>query len=45
MSDYQPQKHIDFDYQDIREYLKRAKIAIVQEKYNLAMNRVKKKFQ
>ena len=43
MSDYQPQKHIDFDYQDILEYLKRAKIAIVQEKYNLAMNRVKNK--
>ncbi len=43
MSDYQPQKHIDFDYQDILKYLKRAKIAIVQEKYNLAMNRDKNK--
>jgi len=43
MSDYQPQKHIDFDYQDILKYLKRVKIAVVQEKYNLAMNRDKNK--
>ena len=43
MSDYQPQKHIDFDYQDILKYLKRVKIAVVQEKYNLAMNREKNK--
>jgi hypothetical protein len=43
MSDYQPQKHIDYDYQDILKYLKRAKIAVVQEKYNLSMNREKNK--
>ena len=43
MSDYQPQKHINFDYEDILKYLKRVKIAIVQEKYNLAMNREKNK--
>ncbi|MFW5889749.1 MAG: hypothetical protein ACOCUD_05195 [Bacillota bacterium] len=43
MSNYQPQKHIDFDYQDILKYLKRVKIAFVQEKYNLAMNRDKNK--
>jgi hypothetical protein len=35
MSDYQPQKHIDYDYPDILKYLKRAKIAVVQEKYRL----------
>ena len=43
MSDYQPQKHIDYDYPDILKYLKRAKIAVVQEKYNLSMNREKNK--
>ena len=43
MSDYQPQKHTDFEFEDILKYLKRAKIAVVQEKYNLSMNREKNK--
>ena len=43
MSDYQPQKHTDFEFEDILEYLKRVKVATVQEKYKIAMNRKKNK--
>lgn len=43
MSDFQPHKNTDFDFEDIIEYLKKAKIAIVQERYNLSMNRGKNK--
>lgn len=43
MSDYQPQKHTDFDIEDIDEYLKKVRTSIAQEKYSLAMNREKNK--
>ncbi|MGM0446558.1 MAG: hypothetical protein ACQEQH_09120 [Bacillota bacterium] len=43
MSDYQPQKHTDLEYEEILEYLKKVKIAIVQEKYTLSTHRVKNK--
>jgi len=43
MSDYQLQKHTDFDIEDIDKYLKKVKTSIAQEKYSLALNREKNK--
>ena len=43
MSDYQPQKHTDFDIKDIDKYLSKVKTSISQEKYRLSMNREKNK--
>ena len=43
VSDYQPQKYTDLAYEEILEYLKKVKIAIIQEKYSLSMHREKNK--
>ena len=43
MLDYHPQKHTNFDYKDILEYLKKVKINIVKDRYTISMNREKNK--